>query len=82
MLTRLIGEDIDLRTKLAPDLGNVFADSGQLQQVIMNLAVNSRDAMPGGGSLLIETRNVQVDGTYVTDYAGGSSGPACIARCF
>jgi signal transduction histidine kinase/ActR/RegA family two-component response regulator len=75
MLQRLIGEDVDLRTHLAPDLGNVLADSGQLQQVIMNLAVNSRDAMPGGGSLLIETRNVHVDGTYVTEYAEVRQGP-------
>jgi CheY-like chemotaxis protein len=65
MLQRLIGEDIDLRTSLSPDLGNVLVDAGQLQQVIMNLAVNSRDAMPDGGALLIETGNITFDGTYV-----------------
>ncbi len=55
MLARLIGEDIELVTKLAPDLGNVYADGGQIHQVLMNLVVNSRDAMPKGGCLRIET---------------------------
>lgn len=66
MLRRLIGEDIDLCTNLSPDLCNVLADAGQLHQVIMNLAVNSRDAMPDGGALIIETSNVSVDETYIT----------------
>jgi two-component system cell cycle sensor histidine kinase/response regulator CckA len=61
MLRRLIGEDVVLVTKPAPALGSVEADLGQLQQVIMNLAVNARDAMPEGGELTIETRNVDVD---------------------
>ena len=57
MLRRLIGEDVDLVTELAPGLGRVRADPGQLEQVIMNLAVNARDAMPRGGRLLLRTVN-------------------------
>lgn len=66
MLQPLIGEDIDLFTKLKPDLGMVKADPGQLEQVLMNLSVNARDAMPKGGKLTIETANVYLD----EDYAG------------
>jgi two-component system cell cycle sensor histidine kinase/response regulator CckA len=68
MLQRLIGEDIEIRTNLAADLGNVLADPGQIQQVIMNLAVNSRDAMPHGGALLIETGNVAFDEDYMMSH--------------
>ena len=58
MLQRLIGEDFDLLTKLDATLWNVKADPGQISQVVMNLAINARDAMPGGGKLTIETGNV------------------------
>jgi nitrogen-specific signal transduction histidine kinase/CheY-like chemotaxis protein len=65
MLRRLIGEDIDFVTHYAPDLGHVKVDQGQLDQVIVNLAVNARDAMPSGGKLIIETANVDFDEAYV-----------------
>ena len=64
MLRRLIGEHIELRIVAGPDLEKVHADPGQLEQVILNLAVNSRDAMPRGGTLILETQNVELDEEY------------------
>jgi two-component system, cell cycle sensor histidine kinase and response regulator CckA len=74
-LRRLIGEDIQLVTRLDPALGSVEADRGQIQQIIMNLAINSRDAMPNGGSLLIETSNVFLDETYRASHPEVQPGP-------
>lgn len=64
MLERLIGEDIELKTRLAPDLWNVKIDPGAFEQVLVNLCVNARDAMPDGGALVIETANVDLDEEY------------------
>jgi hypothetical protein len=61
MLRRVLGEDVELVTRLAPDLGPVRADPSQLEQVVMNLAVNARDAMPTGGTLALETRHAGID---------------------
>jgi signal transduction histidine kinase len=97
MLRRLIGEDVRLAVALDQDVGRVRADPGQLEQVIMNLAVNARDAMPRGGRLVLETSNVELDEAYAQSHAGVSPGayvvlaisdtgegmePAILARIF
>ncbi len=74
MLRRLIGEDIELVTTLKPGLGRVKVDPGQIEQVIMNLAVNARDAMPQGGKLLIETSNVELDEDYARSHSNMTPG--------
>jgi PAS domain S-box-containing protein len=74
MLRRVIGEDIELVTILAEDLGRIKADPGQIEQVIINLAVNARDAMSEGGKLTIKTQNVEIDEDYVWAHVGVTSG--------
>src|SRR5216684_853341 len=74
MLPRLIGEDIKLNLTLDPALGQVKADQGQVEQVLMNLAVNARDAMPGGGKLTIQTANVELDVAYTRQHPGSKPG--------
>jgi CheY-like chemotaxis protein len=75
LLRRLIGEDITQVLCLHPALGRVKIDPGQMEQVIMNLAVNARDAMPGGGRLTIETENVELDNAYARKHALVQPGP-------
>ena len=75
MLRRLLGEDIEVEVRLADDLGSAVADPGQLEQVIMNLAVNARDAMPGGGKLSIETANAELDESFTSAHVSVKPGP-------
>jgi PAS domain S-box-containing protein len=70
MLRRVIGETIDLRAVLEPKLGNVKADPGQIEQIILNLVVNARDSMPAGGKVTIETDNVYLDEEYANNHVG------------
>lgn len=74
LLRRLLGEDIDLQTVLDPELGNVKADPSQIEQVMMNLAVNARDAMPMGGRLTIETANVELTENWGRDLINAKAG--------
>ena len=76
MLRRLITEDIELQVELESDLARVMADSSQLHQVLMNLVLNARDAMPAGGRLLIETANVVLDERYTATHAEVTPGPS------
>jgi len=75
MLSRLIGEDIELTLVADPKLGRTLVDPGQFEQIVMNLAVNSRDAMPRGGRLTIETTNVDLDPAYAAEHVGAAVGP-------
>jgi PAS domain S-box-containing protein len=75
LLRRMIGEDIEVTALAEPDLGQIKGDPGQIEQVLMNLAVNARDAMPGGGRLIVETANVVLDETYARTHSGVEPGP-------
>ncbi len=74
MLRRVIGEDVNLETRLAPDLGAVMADPGQIQQALMNLVVNARDAIPNGGSIAITTRDTVIDEAFARLHQGLTPG--------
>ena len=80
MLPRLVGEHIELVYVLARDLACVKADPGHIEQVIMNLAVNARDAMPQGGKLTIETANVEFDERYALRHARSCLGHSLCCR--
>jgi two-component system, cell cycle sensor histidine kinase and response regulator CckA len=75
MLQRMVGEDVDVVSSRTPSLGRVRADPSSIEQVIMNLVVNARDAMPTGGRLTLETANVTLDEAYARDHAGITAGP-------
>jgi len=75
MFGLLVGEDVDLITRLSPALGQVMADSTQLHQILMNLLVNARDAMPRGGRVVIETKNIEADEDFVRRHPACKPGP-------
>lgn len=74
LLRRLIGEDIEMRTVVSAGLGTIKADPGQVEQVLMNLVVNARDAMPKGGRMIVETSNVDLDKTYASEHVSVKPG--------
>ena len=82
MLRRVIGEDVEIRTSCEPELGKVRADRGQLEQVLVNLVINARDAMPAGGPITIETRNAGRTVTLSVSDEGNGMDPETISHIF
>jgi signal transduction histidine kinase len=78
MLRRIIGEDISLETRLAPQLGLIEADAGQIEQVIINLVINARDAMPEGGTITVSTRNENLDDSFCLEHVPVKPGPCLL----
>jgi two-component system cell cycle sensor histidine kinase/response regulator CckA len=78
MLGRLLGADVELTLLPAAHVGKVKADPGQIEQIIMNLAVNARDAMPRGGKLTIQTNNTELDEAYAREHLGVAAGPCVV----
>jgi two-component system, cell cycle sensor histidine kinase and response regulator CckA len=74
LLRKLIGEDVELTTRLQQNAGNIKVDPSQLEQILMNLAVNARDAMPEGGKLILETAHVELDEAYARQHLGAKAG--------
>jgi signal transduction histidine kinase len=74
MLRRLLGDGVELRTSLAPDAGRVLVDRDQIHQVLVNLLVNARDAMPNGGRVIVETKNQALDAAYARTHPGARTG--------
>jgi CheY-like chemotaxis protein len=78
MLSRLIGDDVEIITHFDAGLGSVVADPSQMNQVLMNLAINARDAMPDGGRIIVETSNTDFDEGYAAQHAGVRAGPCVL----
>ena len=74
LLRRIVGERIDLTVRLAPTIGYIHADEGQIEQVVMNLVINARDAMPSGGTLRVETAAMELDETFARTHPGARAG--------
>ena len=74
MLTRLLGEHVSFELALAPDVAPVRADPGRIEQALLNLAINARDAMPDGGILSVSTANVDIDEAYARQHVGAAPG--------